>query len=112
DYVITGTDQIFIKDDYYEEDDEGNYGILVNGGWNIWFKPNEKVVRLAHYSKLIRILEMVKEGNPDMELGPNDSTTIIDQWASDHPEFNNDLLSNFDLDDDMGNFLDDDEIPF
>jgi len=117
DYFITGTDQIFIKDDYYDEDDDGNYAILVNGGWSIWFRPNEKVVRLAHYSKLIRVIEMVKEGNPDMAVGPNDSLTLIDQMRADNPDYNKDLLSglnlNFDFEDDEDKANpDDDELPF
>ncbi len=116
DFAITGTDHLFIRDDYYDEDDNGNYAILVNGGWNIWFKPDEKVVRLAHYRNLIRIIDMVKEGNPDMELGPNDSITIIDKMVADHPELNKDLLSKLDLDidfkDDDESGPNDDELPF
>lgn len=106
DYDLTGTDQIFIKDDYYDEDDDGNYAILVNGGWNIWFRPDEKVVRLAHYSDLVRIIDMVKEGNPNMELGPNDIITKIDQIKADNPSLNFNLLSSLDLD--MNTFKDDD----
>ncbi len=116
DYFITGTDQIFIKDDYYDEDDDGNYAILVNGGWNIWFKPGEKVVRLAHYSELVRVIDMVKEGNPDMILGPNDSVTIIEQMKADNLGFNIDLLSRFgddiDFKDHEGSNPPDDELPF
>ncbi|MBK9567304.1 MAG: hypothetical protein IPO37_19685 [Saprospiraceae bacterium] len=116
DYFITGTDQIFIKDDYYDEDDDGNYAILVNGGWHVWFRPDEKVVRLAHYSKLIRVIDMVKEGNPDMSIGPNDSTTIINHLQAEHPEFNIDLLSGLDInlefDDEDKQNPEDDELPF
>jgi hypothetical protein len=117
DFVLTGTDQIFITDDYYDEDEDGNYAILVNGGWNIWFRPDEKVVLLAHYSDLIRVIEMVKEGNPDMELGPNDMLATMDQLRADYPSFDNDLLSklNFDIsnpDDDNINPDDDVELPF
>lgn len=107
DYGLTGTDQIFIVDDFYEEDDEGNYAVLVNGGWNIWFRPEEKVVRLAHYRELIRVIDMVKEGNPDMELGPNDIITKIDQIKEENPSFNIDLLSQFDWD---RNIFDDDDM--
>lgn len=97
-YELTGTDQIFIMDDIYgwddiddmEEDDDidldipppiaedAHYGILVNGGWTIWFGQEEKVVRLGHYTDLIRVIEMVKEGNPEMDLGPNDINTKIE----------------------------------
>lgn len=75
---LTGTDQIFIRDDFNEYDDDDNYSIIVNGGWTIWFRPEEKVVRLGHYSELIRIIHMVKEGNPSMALGPHDIMTNVD----------------------------------
>lgn len=90
-YVLTGTDQIFIRDDYHDEDDEGNHSILVNGGHIVWFKEGEKVVRLGHYSNLIRIIEMVKEGNSDMNLGPNDITTLIQDLPGDPPDLLNGL---------------------
>jgi hypothetical protein len=109
DYTLTGTDQIFIKDDYYDEDDDGNYAILVNGGWNIWFRPGEKVVRLAQYSELVRVIDMVKEGNPDMALGPNDNITAIQDYLLIHPEQNN-LLEDLDIDfDDLGKDKTDDD---
>ncbi|MBK8051970.1 MAG: hypothetical protein IPK35_01485 [Saprospiraceae bacterium] len=118
DYTLTGTDQIFIKDDYYDEDDDGNYAILVNGGWNIWFRPGEKVVRLGHYRKLVRVIDMIKEGNPDMALGPNDNITAIQNYLLIHPEQNN-LLEGWDIDfNDLkkdekdGDNNNDDELPF
>lgn len=87
DHLLTGTDQILIRDDYHDEDDMGNYSIIVNGGYTIWFAKDEKVVRLGHYSDLIRVIEMIKEGNPDMELGPNDITTITHDLMENHPDF-------------------------
>jgi|AntRauTorckE6833_2_1112554.scaffolds.fasta_scaffold00025_74 hypothetical protein len=49
DYDITGTDQIFIRDDY------GDYNsILVNGGHSITFNDDDTVEVIGHYSKLIR----------------------------------------------------------
>jgi hypothetical protein len=93
DYTLTGTDQIFIKDDYYEEDDDDNHAILVNGGWHIWFKPGDKVVRLGKYNDFIRIINMVKQGHPDMELGPNDNIGAIHDFLEVHPEYNVDLLA-------------------
>mgnify|MGYP000870928251 CR=1 FL=1 len=115
-YELTGTDQIFIMDDIYGWDDvddmeidddddldipppvseDAHYGILVNGGWTIWFSPDEKVVRLGHYSDLIRVIEMVKEGNPNMELGPNDIMTKIDYLKETGHLKDVDLLANLD----------------
>ena len=97
DFALTGTDQIFIMDDYYEEDDDDNYAVLVNGGWRIWFKPGEKVVRLGHYRNLIRIIEMVEEGNPEMDLGPNDIMTELELIKEVVPELDVDLLSRLNL---------------
>jgi hypothetical protein len=110
DYTLTGTDQIFIKDDYYEEDDEDNHAILVNGGWHIWFRPGAQVVRLAHYRDLVRIIEMIKEGNPSLQLGPNDNITAIHDYLEIHPEHNN-LLANLkiNLDDLKNKYLKDDK---
>ena len=85
-YLITGTDQIFIRDDYFDEDEEGNHSVVVNGGHIIWFKKDEKIVKLGHYSNLVRIMEMVKEGNRDMNLGPNDIHTLIDDLPGNPPD--------------------------
>ena len=124
DYFITGTDQIFIKDDYFDEDDDGNYAILVNGGWTVWFRPDEKVVRLAHYGDMMRIITMVKEGNPELEVGPNDSGTLIDKVRAHNPDLNVDLLAGLgplnsldgNIDEEDGNDNkdqdDDDTLPF
>ena len=117
-YELTGTDQIFIRDDFNEYDDDDNYSILINGGGILWFKPDEHVVRLGHYSDLIRIIEMVKEGNPSMELGPNDMMTKIDYLKETGHIKEVDLLANLDLDinteeNDINNAkLYDDELPF
>ena len=100
DFALTGTDQIFIMDDYYEEDDDDNYAILVNGGWHIWFKPGEKVMRLGKYRKLIRIIEMVQEGNPEIDLGPNDIFTEMDYIKNYLPEMDTDPLSRLNSNDD------------
>lgn len=97
DVFITGSDQIFIVDDHSGEDEDGNYEILVNGGWTIVFKPNQKVVRLAHYQDILRILDMVKLGHPDMDLGANDSNTIVEEFLKDHPEMEIDLLAEIDI---------------
>ena len=107
DALITGTDQILIMDDEY---DEGNRGILVNGGRTVWFKANEKVVRLAHYGDMIRVIEMVKEGNPDMAVGPNDNGTLIDDFITDFPDMQIDLLAELDaLSDDKESDKDNDK---
>ena len=115
-YLIMGTDQIFIRDDFNEEDDEGNYSILVNGGWTIWFVPDAKVVRLAHYSDLLRVIDMVKLGNPDMPVGANDSNTLIEEYFEMFPEQQKSPLDDLDinLDDfkDKPKNIDDDELPF
>ena len=114
-HELTGTDQIFIRDDFNEYDDEDNYSILVNGGWTIWFKPEEKVVRLGHYSDLVRVIEMVKEGNPKMELGPNDIITKVDYLIETGHLKDIDLLANLDIDfkkNDENINLDDEELPF
>lgn len=92
DAFITGTDQILIMDDS-DEDDEGNYGVLVNGGRTVWFKTGQKVVRLAHYRDMMRVIEMVQEGNPDMEVGPNDSGTLIENMIAEYPDMQVDLLA-------------------
>jgi hypothetical protein len=132
-YELTGTDQIFIMDDIYgwdddddmEDDDDidldippaisedSHYGILVNGGWTIWFKPDEKVVRLGNYGELIRIIDMVKLGNPKMDLGPNDIITEIEYLKETGHLKERDLLDeldNFDKKDE--NTKDEDELPF
>jgi hypothetical protein len=101
DHVLTGTDQIFIKDDYYEEDDDDNYAILVNGGWHIWFKPHEKVVRLGRYNDLVRVIEMVQEGNPEMELGPNDILTKADALRDSDPELYDARIAGLQIDLDL-----------
>lgn len=85
-YILTGTDQIFIKDDYVDEDEIGNYGIMVNGGHEVWFEPGAKVVRIGHYRDLVRVIEMVQEGNPEMNLGPSDANTIIDRLRAERPD--------------------------
>ena len=97
-FELSGTDQIFIRDDYYDHDEDNNYGIAVNGGNVIWFKPKEKVVRLAHYGDLIRIMEMVQKGNPDMEVGPNDFMTKLNDYLEANPEQADNLFNDFDLD--------------
>lgn len=118
DWALTGTDQIFIMDDYYDEDEDDNYAVLVNGGWHVWFRPDEKVVRLGRYSELVRIIGMVEEGNPDMNLGPNDILTEIDYIQEHLPETRIDLLANLNLNDDIDEDNDDkplendDELPF
>lgn len=111
---LTGTDQIFIRDDFNEYDDEDNYSILVNGGWTIWFRPDEKVVRLGHYRDLIRVIEMVKEGHPNMDLGPNDIITKIDYLRETGHIKDRDLLSDLgDLDKkDAEKDLKGDDLPF
>ncbi len=121
-YLITGTDQIFIKDDDEDDEDEdGNFGVLVNGGGSVWFTEDDKVIRLAHYRDLVRIIAMVKEGNPEMQVGPNDSQTIIEKLKEDNPDFGRDLLKDLDIDldklikdEENKNFddLDDDDLPF
>lgn len=95
DAFITGTDQILIMDDS-DEDDEGNYGILVNGGRTVWFKDGENVVRLAHYRDMMRVIKMVQEGNPDMAVGPNDSGTLIENIIDEYPDIQIDLLAELD----------------
>lgn len=125
DAALTGTDQILIRDDYYDEDDDGNYGILVNGGRSVWFRPNEKVVVLAHYGELLRIIDMVKEGHPDMQLGENDINGMLHDFYEVHPELQPDLLAGLDLpehllrgsddeqnEDDAEEDIDEDELPF
>jgi len=109
DHFITGTDQIFIKDDDFDEDDDGNYAILVNGGWTVWFRPDEKVVRLAEYGDLIRIITMVKEGNPDMAVGPNDSGTLVDQVKAQNPDLNIDLLAGLEPLSPLDNIMDEED---
>lgn len=98
DVELTGTDQIFIRDDFYGIDDHNNHGILVNGGCHIWFRPKEKVVKLAQYSELIRVIEMVKEGNPSMELGPNDFNTRIYEFEELYGPNSRDHLLKSDID--------------
>lgn len=113
-FDLTGTDQIFIRDDFNEYDDEDNYSILVNGGWTIWFKHGEQVVRLGHYSDFIRVIEMVKEGNPNMELGPNDIMTKIEYLKETGHLKDLDLLANrdnIDFDNNPENKNPDDELP-
>lgn len=96
--IVTGTDQIFIMDDLYDDNEEsGDHSIVVNGGYVIWFTAEEKVVRLAHYSDLIKVIEMVQLGNPDMQIGPNDANTLIDGMIEEDPTFRVDLLAGFDL---------------
>lgn len=58
--------------------EDAHYGILVNRGWTIWFRQDEKVVRLGHYTDLRRVIDMVKLGNPHMDLGPHDIMTNVD----------------------------------
>ncbi len=115
-YLITGTDQIFIRDDFNEEDDEGNYSILVNGGWTIWFVPDATVVRLAHYRDLLRIIDMVKLGNPEMPIGANDSTTILSEYFETFPEQQRSPLDDLDINPedfkDKSKNKDEDEMPF
>lgn len=116
-FELTGTDQIFIRDDFNEYDDENNFSIIVNGGWAIWFRPEEKVVRFGHYRDLIRIIEMVKEGNPVMNLGPNDLMTKIEYLKETGHIKEKDLLGGLD-DIDFKNYKknddqnDEDELPF
>ncbi|MFZ1560298.1 MAG: hypothetical protein WAT37_10265 [Saprospiraceae bacterium] len=71
----SGTDQIFIRYDYYDED--GNDTILVNGSWTIWLLPDKKVVHLVHYSELIRIMKKVKEGKPEMKIRQRENEGMI-----------------------------------
>ncbi len=71
----SGTDQIFIRYDYYDED--GNDTILINGSWTIWLLPDKKVVLLVHYSELIRIMKKVKEGKPEMKIRQRENEGII-----------------------------------
>lgn len=97
DFSITGTDQIFIHDDFYDIDEEDNYGVLVNGGRHIWFKPEEKVIKLGHYRDLVRILEVIKESNEDLNLGPNDIITLTDTILEDNPDLFTDLTSGLNL---------------
>ena len=91
---------------------------MVNGGWTIWFRPEEKVVRLGHYSDLIRVIEMVKESNPKMELGPNDIITKVDHLIETGHLKNVDLLANLgNIDWKKNDEIDeninlDDELPF
>ena len=97
-FETSGTDQIFIRDDYYDHDEDDNYAIAVNGGQVIWFLPKEKVVRLAHYGDLMRIMEMVKKGNPNMAVGPNDFMTKLNDFLEANPEQADNLLNDFDID--------------
>ena len=90
--------KFFIRDDYYDHDDDDNYAIAVNGGQVIWFLPKEKVVRLAHYGDLMRIMEMVKKGNPNMAVGPNDFMTKLNDFLEANPEQADNLLNDFDID--------------
>lgn len=120
DVLITGSDQIFIMDDLDDEDECGNYSILVNGGWTITFKSGQKVVRLAHYRDILRVLEMVKLGEPDMQVGENDSTTLIHEFMEDNPHMKFDLLDGMDLniegagdeDEEAGRDEEDEDLPF
>lgn len=95
-YETSGTDQIFIRDDHYGQDENDNMGVAINGGHVVWFAPGEKVVRLGHYGKLIRVLEMVKLGNPEMEVGPNDFRTIFNKFSEEYPDQARDILDSFD----------------
>lgn len=71
----SGTDQIFIRYDYYDED--GNDAILINGSWNIWLLPDKKVVHLTHYRELTRFMKKVKEGNPETEIRKSENKGLI-----------------------------------
>lgn len=95
-YETSGTDQIFIRDDYYDHDEDENYGVAINGGYVIWFAPEEKVVRLAHYGDLIRVLDMVKMGNPQMQVGPNDFTTLFSKFIMEYPDQARGLMDSLD----------------
>lgn len=96
-FLITGTDQIFITDDFNDSDDLGNTSVIVNGGHVIWFTENEKVVKIGHYRDFIRVIEMIKIGNPEMAIGPNDSGTLIDELMAANPQFKNTLLDDLDI---------------
>ncbi len=86
-FMITGTDQIFIRDDHYDNLEDGTHAVVVNGGYIIWFKPDEHVVVLTHYSELLRILDMVKEGNPQLNVGANDFHTLLSEQIEQGKQF-------------------------
>lgn len=56
DYDLTGTDCIFIRDDFGAYEDS----VLVNGGHHIFFKEEDKVFVIGHYSKLLKSTECLK----------------------------------------------------
>ena len=78
-FLVTGTDQIFIKDDDFGTHEDGVHSVVVNGGHIIWFEPEDQVIVLTHYSELLRVLDMVKEGNPNLNIGANDFHTLLDE---------------------------------
>jgi hypothetical protein len=108
-FIITGTDQIFIRDDHYDNLEDGTHAVVVNGGYIIWFRPEENVIVLTHYSELLRVFDMVKEGNPQLNVGENDFNTLLSERLENGEKIISplDILMNSDIYDDDDEFEDD-----
>ena len=46
----------------------------------------------------MRIMEMVKKGNPNMAVGPNDFMTQLNDFLEANPDQAKNLLNDFDID--------------
>ena len=53
DLLLSGKDQIFIKDDFVELEEDFSGSLLVNGGFTVYFTPNCTAYVLGHYSELL-----------------------------------------------------------
>lgn len=53
DHQITGTDCIFVRDDAGSDENS----VLVNGGHEVHFLSDDKVIVIGHYSELAKFME-------------------------------------------------------
>tara|TARA_R110000824_G_scaffold6935_7_gene31802 strand:+ start:479 stop:784 length:306 start_codon:yes stop_codon:yes gene_type:complete len=65
DHDLTGADMILIADDCSELH---NNMIMVNGGFNVYVEPKQKVIRIAHYSELIDLRDSFKKSKSKIKI--------------------------------------------